>query len=200
MIKKRSNFDKNTVPQAFVFSLMLFWLAACGGGESEQGVANAEATNAAPSGETGRQGSAQIIVSEGNETVLDGDAMFMMQPNAGDGGLLLSLYNYQSDNDFIAISIASVKGEAKPGTYDIRDESDFKVAVIRNVAGVQSVGGPNAGQLGVFTSDSSRMTGSFLFYVEMVTGTDYENTSEYAVHGTFEAFKGEHADLPAGLR
>lgn len=199
-MKTSRNFDKNALTLALVFSLTLFWLSACGDGESAPGVAGAVATNAAPSGETVGQGGAVIIISQGDETSLDGDAMYMMQSNADIELLLLSVYHYQNENDFTAISIANMKGEAKPGTYDINGDSDFKVAMIRKVAGVQSIGGPQSGQLVIFTSDSSRITGSFMFTMEMATDMDHENIIYFGVHGTFEAFKGEHTDLPAGLR
>ena len=83
MMRTSRNFHKNAVTHALVVTLMMFWLSACGDGESAPGVAVAVATNAAPSGETGGQGGAVIIISQGDETSLDGDAIHFSFKPAG---------------------------------------------------------------------------------------------------------------------
>lgn len=144
-------------------------------------------------------GQAEFSFAGGIEATYSGDAMHMIQETSAGDAFILTVYNYQDELNFTAISIANMTGKAQLGEFALTDESDFKVAFLQNVSGVMSFGGPDSGRLVLGSGDGSTLTGTLNFSGDMMTGTDYENTKPVTVEATFVAREGTMDDLPKGL-
>lgn len=197
--------------QLLMFALSISLVSACGNDTNTAGVNEAAAsTNETASQDsqaldpgpasTGNRGKAELTFSGGFEDALTGEAMHMTQETSAGGVFLLTIYSYQSKNDFTAISIVNMKGAASAGSHILNGDSDYKVAMMRKVAGVQFIGSPDSGELVINSTGSSVMSGSVSFALGMMIGADDEDVTYFDVEAIYEAVNGEPVDLPAGLR
>lgn len=167
-----------------------------------------------------RIGHSKATFSGGVEEQFSGSAMHLNQELTGESRLLLTLYRYQSDADFTAISLLFSGDTAEPGTYQIREdanETDVITVVLKVSEGTTYLGTPapgqaviengridpeantTAGELIIQPANENTLSGTLTFKGELLELGETENRATFVLEATFESAAGEAEDLPGML-
>lgn len=165
-------------------------------------------------------GHSEVRFSGGIEEQFTGSALHFVQELGSQGRLVLTLYRYESDADFTAISLMFRDTAPERRVYAINEDvtkSEVITAVLMKRQGKTLMGTPataelqvengqfgldppaNAGELMLDSNDGKTLKGTLSFKGEMVIGGDTDKIVPFRAEATFESAANMPGNLPGVL-
>lgn len=163
-------------------------------------------------------GNAEVTLAGAIEEEFSGEAVHMAQELGAAEVYLLSMYRYESESDFTAVSFIFSEGKPEEGAYELReDEGVVEVGFMRvgdgaTYVGSLSPGNPlesdggiipkfdsKVGELLIESVSGRMISGRVKFAGEMIDMSDQETALEFTLEAVFEAVAAEPSDLPTVL-